>query len=528
MCIRDRHIYFSGTWWGTNLKILNAYPPENLSIASELREYGNVLLYHHILAIFSRDKVSGYDVTSAEKPERKWDIRFNGSFVDARLYNGKLYVVSRNEVNYYRPCPIIPLTTNSGGFIVKCTSIYHPPYPVPSDTIYTVAVIDPESGNVERSISFIGSLSKTVVYISPNAIYITYPQNVDYFSIMFDFIKNELSGILPKSVIDRIEMLKGYEISEQAKQIELGVILNRYYASLNQDERLKIQNEFSNRFNNYYGEHKREFEQTGIVKIMLGDLSIASTGSVPGRLLNQFSMDEHNGYLRLATTVGRWDKASNDVYVLDSSLNIIGSVVDIGLKERIYAVRFIGDTGYVVTYRETDPFYVLDLSSPEKPELKGELKIEGYSSYLHPISDTLILGIGKEGRKVKLSLFDVSNPAQPAELSRYLLDEYWSDVLSTHHAFLMDKERDVFFIPASKGAYVFSYEGDEMKLVKAFEISNAKRTVYIDHYLYVLTPSKVVVIDEDSWERMKELEIGSEPISSPRPLMKTVIIEERA
>ena len=84
-----------------------------------------------------------------------------------------------------------------------------------------------------------------------------------------------------------------------------------------------------------------------------------------------------------------------------------------GKDERIYSARFIGDKGYLVTFKQVDPFYVLDLSNPKKPEIKGELKIPGYSSYLHPISDDLILGIGKEGSVVKVSLFDVSDPTNP-------------------------------------------------------------------------------------------------------------------
>ena len=95
-------------------------------------------------------------------------------------------------------------------------------------------------------------------------------------------------------------------------------------------------------------------------------------------------------------------------------MKIEGSVVDLGQGERIYSVRFIEDKGYVVTFKQVDPFYVLDLSDPMNPEKKGELKIPGYSSYLHPITKDKILGIGEENNKVKISLFDVSDPADPS------------------------------------------------------------------------------------------------------------------
>ena len=123
-----------------------------------------------------------------------------------------------------------------------------------------------------------------------------------------------------------------------------------------------------------------------------------------------------------------------------------------GLTERVYSARFIQDKGYVVTFRQTDPFYVLDLSDPASPKLAGELKIPGYSSYLHPITKDKIIGIGKEGQNVKVSLFDASDPANPQEVSKYTLSEYWSDILNTHHAFLMDEKHGVFFLPGLFGA----------------------------------------------------------------------------
>ena len=164
--------------------------------------------------------------------------------------------------------------------------------------------------------------------------------------------------------------------------------------------------------------------------------------------------------------------------------DIVGKLTDYGENERIYAVRFLMDKAYIVTFKETDPLFVVDLSNPENPEIKGELKISGYSSYLHPINKDLVLGIGKEDRNVKVSLFNVSDPENPIEVDRYLLKEYWSDILNTHHAFLIDKKHDIFFLPASNGGYVFSYKNSSLKLIKAVSVS-ALRAIYIDDYLYL-------------------------------------------
>jgi uncharacterized secreted protein with C-terminal beta-propeller domain len=178
----------------------------------------------------------------------------------------------------------------------------------------------------------------------------------------------------------------------------------------------------------------------------------------------------------------------------------------LGLTERIYSARFIEDKGYLVTFRETDPFYVLDLSDPENPELKGQLKIPGYSSYLHPITKDKILGIGKEGSNVKISLFDVSDPENPKEIAKYNLDEYWSDILNTHHAFLLDEKHQIFFLPGGRGGYIFFYKENKLELKRAVSDISAKRAIYINDYLCIIGENKIVVLNELNWEKIKELE----------------------
>ena len=206
--------------------------------------------------------------------------------------------------------------------------------------------------------------------------------------------------------------------------------------------------------------------------------------------------------------MGGWSSRDqeNDVYVLNSKLGIIGSIKGLGLDERIYSARFVGDKGYLVTFRQIDPFFVLDLNDPTNPEVKGELKIPGYSSYLHPINENEILGMGKEDNKVKISLFDVSSPSNPKEASKYTLDEYWSDILNTHHAFLLDEKHEVFFMPGSKGGYIFSYKNG-LSLKKAVSGFQARRALFIDDYLYIIGNNKIVVLNENTWERAKELEL---------------------
>jgi len=174
-----------------------------------------------------------------------------------------------------------------------------------------------------------------------------------------------------------------------------------------------------------------------------------ASGTIPGHLLNQFSMSEYEGHLRVASTQGSpwWfnDDSESMVTVLTRSegeLLQVGQVGDMGQGERIFAVRFIGDTGYVVTFRQTDPFYTLDLTDPTAPVVKGELKIAGYSGYLHPVGDGLILGIGQdatdEGRTTgaKATLFDVSDLSAPTALDSWEGGGGSTSVEWDHRAFL--------------------------------------------------------------------------------------------
>ena len=184
-----------------------------------------------------------------------------------------------------------------------------------------------------------------------------------------------------------------------------------------------------------------------------------ASGEVPGWLLNQFSMDEHEGYLRVASTDAPpfWDGESESmVTVLAESggrLTEVGSVAGLGEGESIFAVRFMGDLGYVVTFRQVDPLYVLDLSEPTRPAVSGELKIRGYSAYLHPIGEDILLGIGQDATAqgtltgTQLSIFDVSDPAAPRRVDQVQIVGASSDAEWDHHAFLYWEPAGLVVVP---------------------------------------------------------------------------------
>lgn len=317
----------------------------------------------------------------------------------------------------------------------------------------------------------------------------------------------EKSRILPPSVKNALEKVEKYDIGSNAKLVEAREIIERYKMSLSSDDRYSFDNNLTNDFDGYIEEKKREADSTTIVKIDVNNFNITATGEIPGFLLNQFAMDEYDGYLRIATTVGDRTTSANDIYILDDNLKTVGSIVDLGLTEKIYSARFIGDKGYLVTFRQIDPFYILDLSNPTNPEMSGELKIPGYSSYLHPISEDIILGIGAEEWNIKASLFDVSNTSQPKEISKFIINESWSEAINNHHAFLIDKKHEVFFLPGSRGGHILSYANNSLSMIKHVSGQDVKRAVYIDDYLYLVGWNNIVVVDQNSWETVADIEI---------------------
>ncbi len=192
-----------------------------------------------------------------------------------------------------------------------------------------------------------------------------------------------------------------------------------------------------------------------------GKISYKSTGIFPGYLLNQFSLDEFEGNLRVATTIdetGVRGGRSNGVYVLDPNMVVIGSLDHLASGEKIYSARFMSDLLYLVTFKTMDPLFVIDLSNPKNPGILGELKIPGYSDYLHPYDETHLIGIGKNTTQnqwgvsatgLKIALFDVSNLTNPQEVGHVIIGEKGSDseVLHDHRAFLLDQRTNVMAIP---------------------------------------------------------------------------------
>lgn len=304
-------------------------------------------------------------------------------------------------------------------------------------------------------------------------------------------------------------------------------------------------------------------DKTNIYKFQLKDdkFEFIATGKVNGTVLNQFSMDENNNYFRIATTTNSaWnvnpvETTKNNVYILDSELTVIGTLEDMATGEKIYSVRFMGDKGYIVTYKNIDPLFVIDLKDTHNPTILGQLKIPGYSSYLQPYDENHIIGIGKDTEEVagrvtekgiKLSLFDVTDYKNPKEEFNTVIGDAgtYSEVMHNHKALLFSLEKNILAFPISlvinggdsensginskqvfQGAYVYNVD-----LVNGFKLKggithlsaadvniegyvssddkNVQRILYINDMLYTISNDVIMANDFNDLSLKDKLIIG--------------------
>jgi len=311
-----------------------------------------------------------------------------------------------------------------------------------------------------------------------------------------------------------------------------------------------------------WGRDVGDSEKTSVHRIHIEGnvMNYTASGDVPGMVLNQFSMDEYAGYFRVATTT-YGQTTENNVYVLDMSLNITGSVTGLAPRETIYSARFMGERGYLVTFKKVDPLFVIDLSDPYNPRELGYLKVTGYSDYLHPYDENHIIGIGKETtdagefawyQGVKISLFDVSDVSNPVEISKLEIGDRGTDspVLWDHKAFLFDKSRNLLVMPILvaevdqskysggvpanaygeyvwQGAYVFDISVDNGLQVKgrithiedltdleqgyyySYSSLSVTRTLYIDDILYTISDAKIKMNSLENLDYINEVQLPS-------------------
>ena len=273
---------------------------------------------------------------------------------------------------------------------------------------------------------------------------------------------------------------------------------------------------------------------TPVVRYSINDgiIKTEASGEVKGSLLNQFSIDEHNGYFRFVTTyqdnveyksenyTNMRVENKNGLFVLDSNLQKVGEITDLAPNERVYSVRFMGNTAYFVTFRQVDPLFSADLSDPQNPKIIGKLKIPGFSNYLFPFGEGKLLGIGQDADErtgivdgLKLSMFDISDPSEVTESSKTVLKENYSPALYDHKASLVDFNKNLI------GFSVYSTTGLDYRLftlnesgfkevlnIELYKVSDDIRGLYIGDELYIICKEKMLVYSLVDFTKITELE----------------------
>ena len=292
-------------------------------------------------------------------------------------------------------------------------------------------------------------------------------------------------------------------------------------------------------------ENKNSYSvNTSLIRFSIsgGKITYTASGSVKGSILNQFSMDEYNGYIRIVTTLDERiiystkygddrDMAysytteggqSNSLYVLDQNLKVVGALENLAKDEKVYSVRFSGDIGYFVTFRQVDPLFTVDLSDPQNPKILSALKIPGFSSYLHPYGEGLLLGIGKNADEntgrvgtAKLSMFDVSNPENVTEQSVFDLAVNYIPAENSHKAVLVSTDKNIIGLAGSdyreNKYFIYTYKDKSFQKLAEFNLGNYiddladVRGIYIGNYLYICCNNSISSYTLDTFQAVDKL-----------------------
>lgn len=255
-------------------------------------------------------------------------------------------------------------------------------------------------------------------------------------------------------------------------------------------------------------------ERTAFMKFHFnnGRIKFKNMAAMKGYINDRFSLNEYKGYLRVVMTTY---EPENALYILDENMKVIGTIQNIAQGETIQSARFMGDTGYFVTYRNMDPLFSVDLSDPEHPKLIGSLKVTGFSSYLHFYGDNLLLGIGEETNPdsgmyqgIKMSMFDISDPANVIEADKYVIEEWWTycPILNDSRALMIDTDRNLFGFAVQNRYLLFSYDTSEGFICQfEYEVPNSQfdpdynvyetRSCYVGDNLYLAAGDTMHVFD---------------------------------
>jgi inhibitor of cysteine peptidase len=476
------------------LSIIDAYPAEEakviLKIALDIESQyiQNMFLNEDRLVIFYNgqsedEEISQFDfiprrsyssithalivdVSDKENPIILKDYSIDGNFSDARMIGDYAYFVTNNYINHQYPR--LPIIMEDSVRIMTPDAFYFDNAEDFSN-FNTLTAID-IFGDTINSESFLMGHTGSF-YVSEDNFYLTYQKNTPhgfyedsaqkrFFEVIVPLLPNEI-----QSQIKAISNDSSLNLSSQ--WMKISELMQESYNKMDKVTKETLFEKIKNALNEYDIKSQEDTRKTIIHKISIDEEKIeyVAKGEVPGRLLNQFSMDQNEDRFRVATTTEIYTQyegtiRSNAVYVLNEQLEIVGELEEIAPDESIFSARFMGDRLYLVTFQQIDPFFVIDLSS-DTPKILGELKIPGFSNYLHPYDEEHVIGVGRDTKEIKngrvqqlgikIALFNVADVSNPKVLDDHVIGEgsTQSEALYNHKAFFFDKTRNILSIPIS-------------------------------------------------------------------------------
>ncbi len=490
------------------------------------------------------------DVSDKEKPIILKDYSIDGHFRDARMIGDYAYFVTNSNLDYQYPR--LPIIMEDSIRIMTPEAFYFDNAEQFSNfnTLTAINIFDDTINSETFLMGYTGAF-----YVSKDNFYLTYQQNMPYGfyeNSSRDRFFDVVVPLLPKEIQDEIKNIKNAEWENSSAQWNaISELMQKSYNAMDKKDKETLFEKIRNALNEYDRKIQEETGKTIIHKISIDEdkIEYVAKGIVPGRLLNQFSMDENGDRFRVATTSEIYTQyegtvRSNAVYVLNENLEIVGELEEIAPDESIFSARFMGDRLYLVTFQQIDPFFVIDLSS-DTPKILGELKIPGFSNYLHPYDEEHVIGVGRDTKEIdngrvqqlgiKIALFNVADVDNPKVADDIIIGDSstQSEALYNHKAFFFDKPRGVLSIPVSgdikslkensgkmfapeynrwSGFYVFDLDkSDGFKLKGTVTHSddssryygmNYARTFYIDDVLYTASNDYLKM---NSFDELKEI-----------------------
>ncbi|MDP3964566.1 MAG: beta-propeller domain-containing protein [bacterium] len=417
-----------------------------------------------------------YDISQPRDPKLLKEFEFEGQYFNSRMIEDRLYFIS-SQYSYTLTDSPLPQVFEDGELLPSdpdivgcfCPDMYYVDNPYRASDLTTVTLINVDNPDSSlQSESFLID-SQSQIFVSQNAMYLAYTKYVNEYQLEMEALRELVEPRLDQegqNKIADIEAARTHVLNATEKLLKISEIINAYISGLAADDASKLESELKVKMQSIFDSIADQLETTVIHKVDLGQnqLEYKASGEVSGHLLNQFSMDEFDGWFRVATTTSAtWSRftanrpSQNNLYVMDDSMKTVGRVENLAEGEMIYSARFMGSRAYLVTFRQVDPLFVIDLSDPYLPAVVGELKVPGFSSYLHPYDEDTLIGFGKQATEdgrilgLKISLFDVSRPESPVEIDTFELGGPGSDsiALNDHKAWLFSRERNLLVIPVT-------------------------------------------------------------------------------